>query len=190
MPKVVDLDQLLQESGAILKGHFLLSSGLHSDIYVEKFRVLECPEILSVFCSKIADSFRSFEVEFIAGPSTGGMIIAYELSRLLGVQARYIESENGSKTFRRNASIPQGAKVLVVDDVLTTGLSLTESAGAVRNAGGNVIGYGVLIDRSENFTADTPVFAAVKVQGSTYKETDLPAWLSEIPITKPGTRNL
>ncbi len=179
---------MLEESGAILKGHFKLTSGKHSDTYFEKFRILEQPKVLSALCSEIANHFRSWQIDYVAGPTTGGIIIAFEVARLLGTESRYIETENGVKTFRRNATIQPQAKVLVVDDVLTTGLSLKESADAVRSAGGKPTAYAVLINRSEAFDDPLPLFSAFKVDAKTYEEHSLPDWLAELPVTKPGTR--
>lgn len=184
----IDLQEVLERSGAVLHGHFKLTSGKHSDTYFEKFRILEQPAVLSTLCEEIANHFRGQNIEFVAGPTTGGIIIAFEVARLLKVESRYIETENGVKTFRRHATISEGARVLVVDDVLTTGLSLKESAAAVRTAGGQPVAYAVLIDRSETFEPELPLFSAFKVEAKSYFEDHLPDWLSAIPVTKPGTR--
>jgi len=182
------LEKLLEESGAILKGHFLLTSGRHSNIYFEKFRVIEHPAALSALCAEIADQFRG-QVDLVAGPTTGGIIIAFEVARQLGLPARYVETVDGAKTLRRNASIPAGSRVLVVDDVLTTGLSVIETADAIRAAGGVVAGVGVLIDRAPapiDFGA--PYFASYKVEAESWAADEVPDLLAEIPVTKPGTR--
>ncbi len=186
----IDLGQLLETSGAILKGHFLLTSGRHSDIYFEKFRILEQPHVLSALCAEIAAHFKDMGVELVAGPTTGGIIIAFEVARQMGLPAVYIESENGLKTLRRNKTIPNGARTLIVDDVLTTGTSLFESRTAIELAGGSVLGYGVLIDRSTPATDfKLPLFGAYKVEAQSYANEDVPDWLNSIPITKPGTRS-
>lgn len=184
----LSLSQLLEVSGAILRGHFKLTSGRHSDVYFEKFRILERPEVLSILCNEIADHFRDERIDYVAGPTTGGIIIAFEVGRQLGLPARYIESENGKKLLRRRASIPTGARVLVVDDILTTGLSLVETHQAVEEIGATVIGYGVLIDRSQDFISSVPLFAAHRVEAISYSEGEVPDWLAQIPIEKPGTR--
>ena len=143
-----DLHQLLESSGAILRGHFLLTSGRHSDVYFEKFRILEQPEVLSALCREVAGHYRGAEIDFVAGPTTGGIIIAFEVGRQLGLPAVYVEAEDGRKTLRRGKTLPGGAKVLVVDDVLTTGTSLLETRAAIEEAGGQTIAFAVLIDRS------------------------------------------
>ncbi len=183
-----DLQSLLEESGAILKGHFQLTSGRHSDVYFEKFRVLEQPQVLSALCSEVAEHFRG-QVDVVAGPTTGGIIIAFEVARQLGVSSIYVENEQGVKMLRRGAKIAAGARVLVVDDVLTTGLSIRETIEAIERAGAKVIGTAALIDRSnEGTNFGVPHFSAFKVEAESYCPDDLPKWLKEIPISKPGTR--
>ncbi len=185
----VDLGALLERSGAILKGHFVLTSGRHSDTYFEKFRVLERPEVLSALCAEIAGHYRGSGIDLVAGPTTGGIIIAFEVARQLGVPALYVESENGRKTLRRGATVPQGATALVVDDVLTTGLSVREVTDLLREQGATVAGVGVLIDRAEtppDFGA--PLFAAYRVSAASYAPDEVPDALARVPIQKPGTR--
>jgi len=185
------LQQLLEESGAILRGHFLLTSGRHSEVYFEKFRVLERPDVLSALCTEIASAVQAQRIAFdvVAGPTTGGIIIAFEVARQLGIPAVYIESENGAKTLRRNKTLPPGTRALIVDDVLTTGTSLIESRAAIESAGGAVVGYGVLIDRSQpGLNLELPLIGAYKVEAVSYAPEEVPEWLAAIPITKPGTR--
>lgn len=187
----VNLGQLLEESGAILRGHFVLSSGRHSDVYFEKFRVLERPACLSALCGVLAGRVRGWGIDLVAGPLTGGIIIAFEVARQLGTDAVYIESEGGVKLLRRGASIPQGARVLVVDDVLTTGLSIRESIAVVQREGGQVAGVGVLIDRSQSpLDFGAPLMAAYKVEAESWAPDEVPEWLARLPVTKPGTRRL
>lgn len=185
----MDLAAVLEASGAVLRGHFLLSSGRHSGVYFEKFRVIEDPVALSALCGEIALHFKDERIGLVAGPTTGGIIIAFEVARQLGLRAVYVESEDGVKTLRRGAVIPDGTRVLVVDDVLTTGLSVRETIEAVQRAGGEVAGVGVLIDRAQDpLDFGCPLFAAYKVEAQSFAPDEVPDWLSEIPITKPGTR--
>ena len=183
-----DLGAILDASGAILRGHFVLTSGRHSDTYFEKFRVLEQPEVLVALCHEIAENFKGQGVEFVAGPTTGGIIIAFEVARQMGVQSVYIESENGEKTLRRGKTLSEGARVLIVDDVLTTGRSLFESRDAILKAGGNPVGYGVLINRAQGELDLPKLFSAYTVEATSYAPDEVPNWLAEIPTTKPGTR--
>lgn len=186
----MDLGKLLEDSGAVLRGHFVLSSGRHSDVYFEKFRVLEQPTVLSALCAEIADHFRTAKLDAVAGPLTGGIIIAFEVARQMNLPAVYVESENGQKTLRRGKTLEPGTRVLVVDDVLTTGLSVNETIQAIQNAGGEVAGVAVLIDRaSEPIDLGCPVFAAYKVEARSFAPDEVPPDLAAIPIHKPGTRS-
>jgi orotate phosphoribosyltransferase len=184
----VDLGKLLEQSGAVLKGHFVLTSGRHSDTYFEKFRVLEQPDVLSSLCGEIAEAYRDIDVDFVAGPTTGGIIIAFEVGRQLGKPAVYVETENGIKTLRRGKTIPNGAKVLIVDDVLTTGRSLFETRDAIQDAGGVAVGYAVLVNRAQTEIELKPMVSAYVVDAVSYSEDEMPDWLAAIPTTKPGTR--
>ncbi len=185
----IDVEDLLSESGAVLKGHFLLSSGRHSDTYVEKFRLLEKPDVLSILCKRIAEAFSDFGAGLVAGPTTGGIIVAYELARQMRLPALYVESEQGRKILRRDATLKRGSKVIVVDDVLTTGKSIFEVIELVQDNESQVAGIGVLIDRSEApHDFGCPLIAAHRVEASSYPPDAVPDWLAAIPVAKPGTR--
>lgn len=185
----VDLGALLESSGAILRGHFVLTSGRHSDVYFEKFRVLERPDVLSALCNEIAAHYSGKGIDCVAGPTTGGIIIAFEVARILGIPALYVETENGEKTLRRGKTLAPGTKVLVVDDVLTTGRSLIETRDAITKAGGEVRGYGVLINRAQgDLGLGAPLFSAYTVEAVSYASDELPEHLVGIPAVKPGTR--
>jgi len=186
---MADILKLLEESGAILKGHFLLTSGRHSDTYFEKFRVLEQPAVLSAVCGELASRFNADDIDVVAGPTTGGIIIAFEIARRMGKPALYVEREDGKRALRRGAVLAPGARVLVVDDVFTTGTSVAEVVELLRFLGAVIAGVGVLVDRSENrpdFGA--PFESGVRVLATSYAPDDVPAELAAIPISKPGTR--
>lgn len=188
---MADLLKALEESGAILKGHFLLTSGRHSDTYFEKFRVLENPKVLSEVCSELAEHFSSADIDIVTGPTTGGIIIAFEVARQMNKPALYVETENGVRTLRRGASVPAGAKVLVVDDVFTTGTSVAEVAELLRKHGAEIAGVGVLVDRSEKpVDFGAPFYAAVEVEAASYAPDAVPEWLAATPAVKPGTRQV
>jgi orotate phosphoribosyltransferase len=179
--------QLDRVAGAVRQGHFVLASGRHSDIYVEKFRILERPPLLAQVCADIVEHYRTLEPDVVVGPSTGGIIVAYEIARQLKVPAVYVETENGSRSIRRGGHIEPGAKVLLVDDVLTTGVSLDEVLGVLDGA--QLVGIGVLIDRSEgelNFPCE--IYAACRFEAKTFAPEEVPEWLAQVPVTKPGTR--
>ncbi|MBC8065639.1 MAG: orotate phosphoribosyltransferase [Chlorobia bacterium] len=194
----MDIENLLELSGALLRGHFLLTSGRHSGVYLEKFRILEQPEVLSKLCEELIrelatrNSKLETHLDFVAGPTTGGIIIAFEVGRQMGLPTIYVETEDGKKTLRRGRTILKGAKVLVVDDVLTTGTSLIETRKAIEEAGGEVVAYAVLIDRSPKAVdLGLPTFASFKADAETYPSyapDEIPDWLAAIPAVKPGTR--
>ena len=144
-----NVEAIFEKTGAVLKGHFLLTSGLHSPVYWEKFRVLQFPRYTEQLCGMIARHFQNQGIQVVAGPTTGGVILAHEVARQLDVQSIYAEKEGSERIFRRGFSIDPAARVLVVDDVLTTGGSVREVIAAVNKLGGRVMGVGVLIDRSE-----------------------------------------
>ncbi len=178
---------IFKAAGAILEGHFLLTSGLHSPVYWEKFRVLQYPYYTERLCRVIADHFRGKGVQVVAGPTTGGIIISFEVARQLGVRSIFAEKEGGKRVFRRGFTIERGEKVLVVDDVLTTGGSITEVLEAVTRAGGDIIGIAVLVDRSEQEKEfGVPLFSCLKAVTPTYKPADCPLCAAGIPLVRLG----
>ena len=140
----------LRAAGAILEGHFQYTSGRHGSLYIEKFRLLEDPQTTTKLCQQIADRFRAADVAVVVGPATGGIILAFETARLLGVRALFAEKPpgGGGRVFERGFRFRPGERTLGVDDVLTTGGSVLDTLAAVRTAGGTPIGVGVLVDRS------------------------------------------
>jgi len=186
---IEDTEKLFRDSGAYLEGHFLLTSGRHSPVYWEKFRILEHPEITQRLCSRIAAHFRGKALELVAGPTTGGIILAHEVARQLGVGAIFAEKEGEGRTFRRGLQVNPGQRVLVVDDVLTTGKSVKEVIEAVKKEDGEVIGVAVLVDRSEgNMDFGVPLFACFRTpETPTYSAAECPLCASGIPLVKPGS---
>jgi orotate phosphoribosyltransferase len=166
----VEAESLLRRAGAILEGHFQLSSGRHSGLYVEKFRLLERPDETGSLCRMIADWAKALSPGVIAGPTTGGIIISYEVARHLGLRSMFAESDpRGGRSFGRGFTIAPGERVVVVDDVLTTGGSLRDVVDAVRAAGGELAGVAVLIDRSGGRTDfGAPFFACLALDLPTY----------------------
>jgi orotate phosphoribosyltransferase len=181
-------EAIFQKSGALLKGHFLLTSGLHSPVYWEKFRVLQFPGYTEQLCRMIADHFRHENVQVVAGPTTGGIILAFEVARQLGVRGIFAEKEGEERSFRRGFTIEPGERVLIVDDILTTGSSIREVIAAVKKLGGNIIGIGVLVDRSEQ-AADFgfPMFSCHRATTVTYRPEDCPLCAARVPLTKPSS---
>ncbi|MCJ7507270.1 MAG: orotate phosphoribosyltransferase, partial [candidate division Zixibacteria bacterium] len=139
---------IFTKSGALLKGHFLLSSGLHSDEYFEKFQVLQYPHYVEMLCKKLADKFEDKKIGVVVGPTVGGVIIAYEVAKNLGVKAIFAEREEGGRFFKRGFSLNEGQRVLIVDDILTTGKSILEVISLVKKYKADIVGIGVFLDRS------------------------------------------
>src|SRR5207245_6275373 len=141
---------LFERSGALLRGQFTYTSGRHGAEYLEKFRLLEDPKATTALCGMIAARFAGAGVELVAGPTTGGIILAHEVARQLGVRAVYAEraADGRGREFRRGFTLNPGERVLVVDDIMSTGGSVQETIDAVRACGAEVVGVGVLVDRS------------------------------------------
>lgn len=179
-----DAQQLLRQAGAVLDGHFLLTSGRHSPLYVEKFRLLEHPPYTERLCRLIADHFRPQRVQLVAAPTTGGIILSYEVARQLGVRGIFAEKEAEGRRFGRGFRLAPGERTLVVDDVLTTGGSIRDVIDAVRREGGEPLGVGVLVDRSGG-RADfgLPFFACVALDLPTYPPDDCPLCAQKVTLT-------
>jgi orotate phosphoribosyltransferase len=183
----MDVEEMFRKSGAILEGHFVLHSGMHSPVYWEKFRVLQYPEYVSILCGMIADRFRSFPIDLVAGPVTGGIILAFEVARQLGTRAIYAENEGNRKTFRRGAVISPGDHILIVDDVMTAGSSITDVVNAINGRQGKLVGVGILVDRSDK-TPDfgVPLFSCLRTTAVAYPPEKCPQCAAKIPLVKPG----
>ncbi len=182
-------EKIFQKAGALLKGHFLLTSGLHSPVYWEKFQVLQFPNYTVQLCQMITEHFRKQEIQVVAGPTTGGIILAFEVARQLGVRGIFAEKEGTERAFRRGFNISPGERVLIVDDILTTGSSIREVMAAVNKSGGKIIGIGVLVDRSEQkIDFGIPLFSCHHAATTTYKPEDCPLCAARIPLVKPGSR--
>ncbi len=182
-------EAIFEKAGAVLKGHFLLTSGLHSPVYWEKAQVLQYPENTEKLCGMIAANFRGQGVQVVAGPTTPGIIIAYETARQLGVRGIFAEKdEGGVRAFRRGFHIAPGEKVLVVDDILTTGKSVREVIAAVESLGGEVAGVGVLVDRStQPLDFGAPLYSCLRAAAITYKPEECPLCRQGVPLVKPGS---
>lgn len=180
-----DLEALLESRGALLRGHFQLSSGRHSDTYIEKFRLLQWPDVTSPLCRQMADHYRG-QVNLVAGPTTGGVILAFETARQLGTRCVIAERrEDGpGREFRRGFEVGPSDTVLVVDDVLTTGGSMREVIDALAARGAHVVGAAVLIDRSAGRTDfGVPLFACLTVDVASWDGGDCLLCRNSVPLT-------
>jgi|ERR1700730_323320 len=182
-----DAHRAFESAGAFLRGHFAYTSGRHGADYLEKFRILEDPKATTELAAMIAERFRTLQPELVAGPTTGGIILAYEVARQLGVDAVYAErGESGGRVLRRGFEIQPRTRVLVVDDVVTTGASVAETQGCIANAGGVVIGIGVLADRTAGRTAtDVPFFACLTLDFPSYPPDACPLCAAGTPVAPP-----
>ncbi len=182
------IEALFRHVGVLREGHFLLTSGLHSPTYWEKFRILQYPEHTGTLCTMIADRFRSDGPAVVVGPTTGGVILAFETARQLGIRGIFAEKDGDRRVLRRDFAIQSGEKVLVVDDVLTTGKSVMETLNAVRSMGGDVVGVGVMIDRSEVAPSfGTALFSCLRAPSLAYRPEDCPLCARGMALTKPGS---
>ena len=183
-----DAERMFRETGAVMEGHFLLTSGLHSPIYWEKFRVLEQPRYTERLCQMIASHFQDQRIQLVAGPTTGGVIISYEVAKQLGLRSIFAEREGATRVFRRGFEIKSGERVLVVDDILTTGGSVREVISEVKRKGGQLVGVGVLVDRSEGAVDfGVALFSCYKTSVPTYRPDECPLCQKGIPLSKPGS---
>lgn len=184
--------ELLKESEALLEGHFLLSSGKHSDRYVQCAKLLMYPERAEEVCKVIKKKLEdaNVKVDAVVGPAMGGIVIAYELARALGVRAMFTERENEEMTLRRGFFINEGEKVLVVEDVVTTGKSSLETIKVLKEHGAEVLGIASIVDRTNGkANLEYPLFPAIALSVNAYENTDCPLCdKGEIELVKPGSR--
>ena len=183
------VEKMFEKSGAVLKGHFLLSSGMHSPVYWEKFQVLQYPEYTELLCGMIADRFADEDIEVVAGPTTGGIIMAYETARQLGTRGIFAEKiDSGGREFRRGFKISPGERVLIVDDVFTRGGSIKDTVDAVNELGGKIVGIGVLIDRStEEIDFGVPFYSCHRAEVVAYQPEECPLCAQNLPLVKRGS---
>ena len=179
---------LLVKTGAIMDGHFLLTSGLHSPHYVEKFNVLQHPAYTAQLCAAMAEKFKDAQIETVVGPVTGGILLAHETGKSLGTRAIFTERVDGKMTFRRGFSLREGERVLIVEDIVTTGGSIKEVIEVVKEAGAVPVAVSMLVDRSggkANF-GDVPSTALLTMDVETYSPDTCPLCAKGVPMTKRG----
>ena len=187
-----EVKELFIKTGAIMEGHFLLTSGLHSPLYVEKFQVLQHPKYTEQLCIALAEKFLEDNIEVVVGPITGGILLAHEVGERLGTRAIFTERENGKMTLRRGFVIKPGERVLIVEDIVTTGGSIKEVLDVVVEQGGIPVGIGMLVDRSGGKASfgEVPYKALLNLDVTTYDPSNCPLCKENIPMTKRGSRKL
>ncbi len=187
-------DQILsifRSTEALLEGHFVLTSGRHSASYFQCAKVLQHPEYLTAFSIMIADEYEDQAPDVVISPAIGGVVLGTEVGTQLGCRTIFAERKEGDMVIRRGFHIEKGEKVLVVEDVITTGGSVKEVMDLVEKAGGNILGVGVLVDRSNgSVTLHNNQYSIVKLDAVSYGEDEVPDDLAAIPIQKPGSRYL
>ena len=182
---------IFRETGALLQGHFILTSGRHSDSYFQCAKVLQYPEHLQLFANEIVDGFRDLSIDLVISPAVGGIVLGTEVGRQLNVQTIFTERENGVMTLRRGFEILAWNNVLVVEDVVTTGGSVQEVMNVVNKAGANIVGVGVLVDRSGGLIKlHDNQFCVTELEAVSFGADEVPEELASIPVLKPGSRSL
>ncbi len=183
-----------REAGALLEGHFILSSGLHSDRFLQKALVFQDAQRTARLCKALAAKVREQvkdDITAIVSPAVGGIVPGYEMGRQLGLPAMYVERVNGEFQLRRNFTLKKGQKVLMVEDIVSTGVSSRECIAAIRGMGADVVAACCLIDRSAGrASVGVPLIALAEWEVPAWPADDLPPHLKDIPAVKPGSRGL
>jgi len=185
-----DVLEALRQAGAILSGHFVLTSGRHSDTYVQCARVLEDPQLTTKLAQAIAERVDSEKIDLVAAPAVGGIIIGFAVAQALGVKFIFSEREQGTMVFRRSFEVPPNARVLVVEDVVTTGGSVAEVIGLVEDAGGQVVAVASLIDRGGPKAFETPLLPLLRLEVESWEPSECAQCACAAPLTSPGSRRL
>ena len=192
--KTADVLKEFEEAGALMRGHFILSSGLHSDTYLNKSIVSMYPERTERLCKALAEKARARlagGIDYVISPAMGAIIYGYETARWLKVPFMFVERVDGAFQLRRGFSVPEGARVLVVEDIVSTGLSAREAIEAVRKAGGEVVALACFIDRSGGKADfDVPLIALAELNVEAWPADRLPPHLAKAPAVKPGSRGV
>ncbi len=184
--------KVLKKTNALLEGHFILSSGLHSAHYVQCAKLLSYPNISKKFVKSLAAKIKKEinKIDIILSPAMGGIIIGYEIGRLLNKETIFCERVNKKFTLRRGFTIKKNSKVLIVEDVITTGKSSLECHRLIKKYKAKLVGFACLIDRSDKLKTKHKIISQVKLKIPTYKKKDLPSFIKNKPVTKPGSRFL
>lgn len=175
------------DRGALLSGHFLLSSGRHSDRFIQKFRILEDPRLVELVAEPIARAFAADDPTLVVSAAVGGIILGYEVARRLGTKSIFIEKEHGTPALRRNFELNENDRVVIVEDVVTTGGSVREVMNVVRERGARILGVGIIVRRGDvDLGAPTRVLLDIPMQS--FAPQDCPQCAAGTPVTDPGSR--
>ena len=183
---------ILKKTNALLEGHFILSSGLHSSKYIQCAKLLSFPYLAEEICKSLASQIKKKykKIDLILAPAMGGIIIGYEIGRLFKKETIFCEGVKGDFTLRRGFSINKGAKVLIIEDVITTGKSSLECVKLIKKANAKLLGFASIIDRSskKSLKIKTKIISHLKIDVPVYSSKKLPEILKSVPITTPGSR--
>ena len=185
--------KILRETNALLEGHFILSSGLHSDQYIQCAKLLSHPKKAELICASLCEQIKKNfnKIDIILSPAIGGIVVGYEVGRQLGIETIFAERYEKKLVLRRGFEIPKNSNVLIFEDVITTGKSSIECSKIIEQSESNLIGYSCIIDRSnENLIIKGKIISQIKLKIETFKNTHLPDKLKKIKPIKPGSRNL
>jgi len=185
--------KILKETNALLEGHFILSSGLHSNQYVQCAKLLSYPKQAEIVCAALTEKIKSNfnKIDIVLSPALGGIVVGYEIGKQLNTQTIFAERSNNKLVLRRGFAIPQDSNVLIVEDVITTGKSAIECSEIVKINKANLIGFACVIDRSDNnVLIKEKIVSQIKIKIAIFKENELPDELKKTPAVKPGSRNL
>ncbi len=185
-----EIIKILQDAEALLEGHFLLRSGLHSNRFFQAALLLQYPDIAEKLCAQLALEFKDKNVQTVISPAVGGLIVGQEMARALGAKAIFADKENDNLLLKRGFKIIPGEKVLVAEDVITRGGRVQQTIDLVREHGGDVVGIAVIVDRSSGKASfDIPHKSLVKLELSVYDPSDCPLCASGMPLVKPGSKS-
>jgi len=185
--------EILKESKALLEGHFILSSGLHSSQYIQCAQLLSKPHLSRKICTSLADKIKNEfkKIDLILSPAIGGIVIGYEMGKLLNKEAIFAERINSNFTLRRDFTIPKSSKVLIVEDVITTGKSSLECVEIIKKSEAEIVGFACLIDRSQGKSViKNKIVSQIEINIPTYDKNNLPETLLSIKAVKPGSRGI
>ena len=184
-----EIIDVFKETGALLDGHFILTSGRHSSSYFQCARVLQHPQYLTHFAEMIAEHFNKEKIDAVISPAIGGVVLGTEVGRILNIRTIFAERKDGDMCIRRGFKIEPGENILIVEDVITTGGSVREVMDQVINHKGIISGVGVMVDRSNGSVALHPnQFSIIAMEAKSYGPDEVPDSLSAIPVQKPGSR--
>ena len=185
--------KILKETDALLEGHFILSSGLHSKQYIQCAKLLSHPSKAQIICSSLCEKIKKNfnKIDIILSPAIGGIVVGYEIGRQLNIKTIFAERSNAQLILRRGFEIPKNSNILIVEDVITTGKSVLECSEIIKLNKANLIGYACIINRSNKETLNKDkIVSEINFKMQTYKENELPESLKKIEAIEPGSRNL